>query len=201
MSSRRVNDDANAADEAYRILRSTVKFATGDTPVRTVLLVDIDRRESSAVAEHLATAFARAGDRCALVDTNPRGIARREAGFSDLIHGSATADAITHPGDVPGLTVVAPGTASTPDLLAGDGVPAALEVLLAEFDHVVLHAAALPQHGDALALAPNVDAVILVVTAGKTRRPRAIEARDALDRVGARILGVVMVEGKRGLFR
>ena len=103
-------------------------------------------------------------------------------------------------GEVAGLKRVGPGRASEPDVLAGAGVGAALTQLLGEFDHVILTCAPLPQNGDALALAPNVDATILVVTAGKTRRPRAVEARDALDRVGARILGVVLVEPKRGWF-
>jgi Mrp family chromosome partitioning ATPase len=195
-----MTNDARAADEAYRILRSTVKFAAGETPVRTVLIVDIDRAEPSGVADQLAAAFARAGDRCVLVETDPRGGERREAGFSDLIHGSAQVAEVTRAGDVPGLARVGAGTATAPDVLAGSGVATALGLLLAVHDHVILRSAPLPQNGDALALAPNVDATILVVTAGKSRRPRAIEARDALERVGARLLGVVMVEGKRRLF-
>jgi non-specific protein-tyrosine kinase len=69
-----------------------------------------------------------------------------------------------------------------------------------EHAFVIVSCAALPARGDALALAPRVDGVILVVTSGKTRRPRAVEARDQLERVGARLLGVVLLETKRRLF-
>lgn len=200
MASPRALSESQAADEAYRILRSTVKFAAGDAPIRTVLIVDVDRDAPSGVAEQLATAFARAGDRCVLVDTDPRGMNRKDAGFSDLVHGGVRVPDVARGGGVAGLTVVSAGTASEPDFLAGSGVAAALEQLAAEYDHVILTAATLPRNGDALALAPAVDATILVVTSGKTRRPRAIEARDALDRVGARTLGVVMLEPKRRLF-
>jgi Mrp family chromosome partitioning ATPase len=65
---------------------------------------------------------------------------------------------------------------------------------------LIVGCAGLPQHGDAIALAPRVDAVILTVTAGVTRRPRAIDARDALERVGGRLLGVVLVEPARRRF-
>ena len=119
-----------------------------------------------------------------------RGVNRKDAGFSDLVHGSAQVAGVTHAGDIAGLTVIGAGTASEPDVLAGAGVAAAVSQLQAEYDHVILTAASLPRNGDALALAPAVDATILVVTSGKSRRPRAIEARDALERVGARILGV-----------
>lgn len=200
MASRRTDDSLRAADEAYRILRATVKYAVGEALVRTVLIVDVDRDEPSGVAEELASAFARSGDRCVLIDTNPRGTERRAAGFSDLLQGDASVADVAIASGLPGLTRVGAGTASAPDVLAGTGVTAALNQLVAEHEHVILSCASLPGNGDALALAPNVDATILVVTAGKSRRPRAIEARDALDRVGARLLGVVMVEPKRRRF-
>lgn len=192
--------ESGAAEEAYRILRSSVKYAAGETPVRSVLVVDLDRPEPSGVARQLALAFARGGDPCVLVETDPRRPAERGAGFSDLAMGAAERATAVQPGGAPGFAIVGPGTASQPDLLAGDGVAAALDQLLADHRHVVLSCASLPAHGDALALAPRVDATILVVTSGRTRRPRAVEARDALERVGARLLGVVMVETKRRLF-
>jgi Mrp family chromosome partitioning ATPase len=185
--------------EAYRILRSSVKFATGERPIRTVLLVDVDRAEPSGVAAQLAGAFADAGDRCALVETDVRRGSGRP-GFSDLVCGTAVVDDIIRAGADGEPAYVGPGTTAAPDVLAGDQLGPALDALLASYDVVVLCAASLPAFGDALGIAPRVDATILVVTSGKTRRPRAVEARDALERVGARLLGVVMIETKRRWF-
>jgi non-specific protein-tyrosine kinase len=191
----------SSADEAYRILRSTVKFAAGDGPVRSVLVVDIDRATSSGVARELAAAFARAGDRCVLVEADPRAAAGRDdPGFSDLLSGAAPVGAVVQTADLPLLGVVGPGTLPNADLLAGERLSESIGVLPESHRHVVLACASLPQHGDALAIAPRVDATLLVVTAGQTRRPRAIEARDALARVGANLLGVVMLETKRRWF-
>ncbi len=45
---------------------------------------------------------------------------------------------------------------------------------------------------DAAVLAPQVDGVLLVLHAGQTRRDRAREARQILDKVKANIIGVVL---------
>ena len=186
-------------DEAYRLLRSTVRFTTGERPVRSVLVVDIDRATSSDVARRLAESFSMAGDRCVLVETDSRG-GTKAAGFSDLIDG-ASLDGIAVDSEAHSLAVISAGRATSADTLSADGVDDALSKLLERFEHVILTCAPMPQFADALALAPLVDAVILVVSSGKTRRQKAIDARDALRRVGANILGAVLSEEKRGRFR
>jgi len=183
--------------ESYRSLHATVKFAAGEQPVRCVLVVDVDRERPSSVAERLSETFARGGDPTVFVDANVRGSANAAPGFLDLVAGKAQTAEVLTAGSVDGLRVVGPGSFSDPDFLASDGVATALAALLTTHDYLIVRCAGLPQHGDAIALAPRVDAVILTVTAGVTRRPRAIEARDALERVGGRLLGVVMVEPAR----
>jgi non-specific protein-tyrosine kinase len=189
---------APAAAEAYRILRSSVKFAAAERPLRAVLVVDVDRPTPSGVAEQLALAFARAGDRCAYVATT--GASSDGAGFAELLAGSVEPSVVQRPGSTPTLSIVSPGAALDPDALASERFTTALDALLTSNEYVVFACASLPTHGDALAIAPRVDATILVVTSGQTRRPRAIEARDSLQRVGANLLGVVLVEAKRRWF-
>lgn len=183
--------------ESYRSLRSTVKFATGDRPVRSVLVVDVDRDERSQVAERLGAAFAEAGDRCILIDTDTRSTNDRTAGLFDLMRGS---DAAVPQVEFGRLARLGPGQAGTPDALAGNAFSDALGRLVDAHEFAILSSAPIPRFADALAIAPRVDAVILVITSGGTRRPHAVDARDALERVGARILGVVMVEPKKRRF-
>lgn len=198
MSERFAGPGSTAAAEAFRILRSSVKFAAGERPIRTVLVVDVDRRTPSGVADELGAAFARAGDPTVVVATDGRLHDGQGEGFGDLLLGESI-ESLGLP-DGTELVAIPAGRRSQPDVLAGDRLSDALTLLSQRFDYVILSAASFPQHSDALAIAPRVDATILVVTSGKTRRPRAIEARDALDRVGARILGVVMVEDRRHRF-
>jgi hypothetical protein len=165
-----------------------------------VLVVDVDRDSPSGVARQLAGAFTDAGDTCVLVDAGRNHDDTREDGLYDLLRGDVTGEFGPPSGGDGSLRVIGPGRGSSPDLLAGDGFVAAMERLLAAYEFVVFSCASLPRHADAIAIAPRVDAVILAVTAGQTRRPRAIEARDALTRVGARLLGVVLVDTKRRWF-
>lgn len=195
------NTTESRRDEAFRSLRSTIKFAAGELAVRSVLIVDADRSETSDSAEQVARAFAKAGDSCAHVDADFRSGSGSVPGFSDLLLGSVSLDAVLEANTGDGLlTAIGPGTVADPDLLAGDQVSRAMEALLQRFEFVILSTASLPAYSDAISLASRVDASILVVTSGKTRRARAVEARDALSRVGARVLGVVMIESKRRLF-
>lgn len=190
------------AAEAYRRLRSTVKFAEGDTPIRSVLVVDVDRPEQSEVARRLAGAFARAGDNCAFVDASLRNAsAGDQPGFTDLIACQAPVGEIVHLDDADGCRVVGPGSIPDPDLLAGQRLDRALDALLEQHDYVVLSSDSLPEYGDAIALAPRLDAVILTVTQGVSRRPQTVSARDSLTRVGARLLGIVMIEPSKRRFR
>lgn len=195
------NPQRSARDEAFRSLRSTIKFAKGEKPVRSVLIVDADRSDTSDSAEQVARAFGNAGDSVVYVNADFRTGATANPGFSDLLMESSDLDAVLKAS--PGTStyrVIDAGTVGSPDLLAGDRVTAVLDTLLERFEYVILSTASLPANSDAISLAPRVDATILVVTSGKTRRPRAIEARDALARVGARVLGVVLIEAKRRLF-
>lgn len=191
----------NTRAEAYRSLRSTIKFAAGDTPVRSVLIVDTDRTGASETAFQVARAFAKAGDSCAFINTDPASGNTGIPGLSDLLIGSTSLDEVLQGDTGDGLlTVIGPGTVADPDLLAGGQLARVLEALQQRFDYIIFGAAGLPGSSDAISVAPRVDATILVVTSGKTRRAKAVQARDALQRVGANILGVVLVESKRRLF-
>lgn len=163
-----------------------------------MLIVDVDRDEPSPVALELARAFGAAGDRCALIDTNLREANEAEPGLADLML-DGSFDLTTFP-VADGLVVIGPGGAGNPDLLSTPAFREALDRVRETFDYTILTCDAFPTTGDAIAIAPEVDAVVLVISAGVTRREPAIEARDALERVGARILGMVMIERPRRWF-
>ncbi len=189
-----------AVAEAFRGLRSTVKFTGDGDPIQSVLVVDIDRQDSSRVAERLAEAFARGGDRCLYIDTDVRNGHSDQPGIVDLIEANIPVDETLQQTEIKNLTKIGPGTLDQPDVLTASHLPDTLELLEERFNYLVLSCAPLPEWNDALALAASADATILVISAGKTRRAEAIEARDALERVGANLLGVVMIERKRRWF-
>jgi non-specific protein-tyrosine kinase len=56
---------------------------------------------------------------------------------------------------------------------------------------------------DAAVLATKVDAVLLVVSAGRTKREHARQAKALLDKVNARLIGTVLnnVKGDAGMYQ
>ena len=69
-----------------------------------------------------------------------------------------------------------------------------------DFHHIALNVADV---GADEALAAAVDGVLLIVRAGKTRRPAAQGVKEQLERVGANILGVVLTDApvERGAYK
>jgi Mrp family chromosome partitioning ATPase len=187
------------AIEAYRSLHATIKYAAGEPGPRSVLLVDVGGRQPTSVAEHVALAFARAGDACTLVDANLRSAPEVTPGLSDLID-AKTSEVLETKSGADGLIRIGPGTRPDPDLLANDELGAVIDRFTAARGYLIVSCAPMPEFGDALAIAPRVDAVALVVQSGVSGRQAAIRARDALERVGARLLGIVMVERPRRWF-
>jgi capsular exopolysaccharide synthesis family protein len=67
-----------------------------------------------------------------------------------------------------------------------------LDSARAKFDFIVIDGAPIPSFSDSLLIARQVDGVVVVVEAGKTSRQVALAAKLALERAGARLLGVVL---------
>lgn len=183
--------------ETYRSLRDTIKHVGGDEPIRSVLVVDVDRKTPSAVARRLAEAFQGSNERCVLIHTNLRSPASETWGLSDLI---VNPEAKLDFDDSAGPTEVGPGTVPNPDLISSRSFEPALHRIMEPFDYAIVTCDGYPASGDAIAVGPAVDAAIFVISAGVTGREPAIRVRDALERVGTRILGMVMVERPRRWF-
>uniref|UniRef100_A0A831TGD0 Capsular exopolysaccharide family protein n=1 Tax=Thermorudis peleae TaxID=1382356 RepID=A0A831TGD0_9BACT len=179
--------------EAYRSLRAAIVFAGGDSPL---------------VAANLAAALALAGDRVALVDANLRtprlhGLLGRsnDAGLAEWLCSHdpeaplpLVATAYDRLLFVPAGSLSPAGAVNPADLLSQPRFAAFLEKVCREVAYTVIDTAPAPDFGDALAIAPRVDGVVLLVRSGHTRRTAAQSAKQALERVGARLLGVVMLQ-------
>ena len=77
-----------------------------------------------------------------------------------------------------------------------------LDLLRDQADVVVVNTAPAAALADTAVLAPHLDGMLLVVSAGHTRRDLALRAKEQLERVNARVLGVVLtgVRPERGLY-
>jgi non-specific protein-tyrosine kinase len=99
---------------------------------------------------------------------------------------------------VPGLSLLTSGPLPPrpADLLGSRRMEQLIARLRNEADMVLFDTPPVIAVTDAAVLATRVDGVLLVLQAGQTRRDRAREARQKLEKVKANIIGVVLNNAK-----
>jgi Mrp family chromosome partitioning ATPase len=196
--------------EAYRELRATLKHARHDPPIQTVLLANTGAGDQYAGAvANLGAAIALGGDTVTVVDADLRSpgmhqLLRTPAqpGLSDWLAFEPDAPLPLHATVLDNLRVLpsgldtGPGGRGIADRIRDAAAIRMFELLRSGARFTIVSCAPLPSSSDALALAPFVDAVLLVIRAGVTKRTHAQRAREALDRVGANVLGAILTDAR-----
>jgi non-specific protein-tyrosine kinase len=191
--------------EAYRTLRTNLEFAMVDTPARSILVTSpVPGDGKTTVAANLAVALAQAGRRTILVDADLRRPTIAEVfgiqspGLTDLVTRHRTAADFLVATEQPNLRVLVSGPVppNPGELLATQWFRRMLDSLTEAADVVVLDSAPLVLVADAAVVAAQVDATLLVVRAGTTRKDAILRSVDALRQAGARVLGVALNDVK-----
>jgi non-specific protein-tyrosine kinase len=194
--------DGSRIAEAFRVLRTNLQFSAMGKPFRSVMITSTRPREGKSVlAANLAVAIAQSGRKTALIDCDLRRPTQHlifalpgETGFTNLFLDDTLP--VTQVGELvlPKLTVMPAGpTPHNPaELLDSVRMNTLLEALKAEFEVIVIDAPPVLSVADATILGARVDGVMLVVDAGFTRRVQVKRAKEALQAVGARLLGVAV---------
>ncbi|GIW43756.1 MAG: tyrosine protein kinase [Candidatus Binatia bacterium] len=195
-----LTDPAAAIQEDYQRLRASVLSMTVPAGLHTLLLVSAQHREgTTTVALGLALALARERDsRVLLMEANLRSPSLRHLlpvptsyGLSDYALGRAAPEAIVTRVDEWNLSVIPAGTQPA-TTVAVEAIETLLARLQPQFDFVVIDGPPVNVYADAAVIGSKVDGVILVFEADRTPVTDAEAAKRQLDRVGARILGVVL---------
>ncbi|NTU81162.1 MAG: CpsD/CapB family tyrosine-protein kinase [Chloroflexales bacterium] len=197
-----LRDPGSAVAEAYRTLRTNILFSSLDRPLHTLLVTSTapDEGKSTTLA-NLAVTMAQAEQRVLVVDCDLRrpslhtlfGLPN-ERGLTSAILEQAEGPLPVQGSGVPGLSVLTSGPLPPrpADLLGSRRMGALIERMRSEADIVLFDTPPAVAVTDAAVLAPRVDGVLLVLQAGHTRRDRAREARQLLEKVKANIVGVVL---------
>jgi len=157
----------------------------------------------TVTAANLAIVMAQADRRVLLVDADLRkpGVDRlfklpNQVGLTSLIRrdSTMTIDDVIQTTEQANLRVLTTGPLppNPAELLGSDRMRAQLEMLAKQADVVVIDSPPLLAVTDAAVLSSYVDGTLLVVDARHSRRRSVREARETLNRVGARVLGVVL---------
>jgi capsular exopolysaccharide synthesis family protein len=195
----------SAAAEAYRTLSTNIQFSSLDRDIRTLLVTSVGPDEGkSIVLANLAITMAETGRRIAIVDCDLRrpslhdvfGLAA-QPGLTSMVLDEALAPPFqqTSAGSL-SLVPAGPLPPNPSELLSSERFTRVLASIADAADVVLLDAAPVSAVADATILATRVDGVLLVVDSGRTRRDAARRAKEQLERVGARLLGVVLTNVK-----
>lgn len=186
-------------EDDYRRLRASLLFAPAYSDVRTIAITGTRHGEGATrVAVGLARALAGEGEtRVLLVEANLRtpSFAQqlpigRGPGLAEFLAGDATAASLVTP--VPDWSISVISAGARPAVIDCEAVAGAVAQVMEQFDFVIIDLPPVNRYADAAILAPKVDGVILVVEADRTPVVDAESAKKSLDRVGARIFGVVL---------
>lgn len=197
-----LRDPSSAAAEAYRTLRTNIQFSSIDRPLKTLLVTSTAPDEGKSITlANLAVTMAQSEQRVLLVDCDLRrpslhsifGLAN-DHGLTSALLEQGQGELPIQATSVPGLSLLASGPLPPrpADLLGSRRMAALMDRLRASADIVLIDTSPVVAVTDAAVLAPQVDGVLLVLQAGYTRRDRAREARQILEKVKAHIIGVVL---------
>lgn len=195
------NGDARRRAEDLRALSSGLALMEGEP--RTVAVASAEPKEGkSMVASNLARNRASLGDRVILIDANLRDRTTaaasngRGAGLSRLLGGNGNEPIEPELVDsgVPNMRILPAGpTPSDPyALMSEDRLRRVLDEVSPLADLVVVDTPSLLSAPESQVVCKLADQTILVVDSANTDASAAVDARDALERIHARILGVVL---------
>lgn len=196
-----LTDPRSPGAEAYRALRTNLMFSSLDHPLGTLLVTSAAPEEGkSTTLANLAVTLAQGGRSTILVDCDLRRPRQHEIfglpaapGLSNAILDKVEAPDLL-PTGVEGLSLLPAGDLppSPADLLGSRRMEALIANLKSRADLVLFDAPPIVAVTDAALLASKLDGVLLVVSAGHTRREHAQRAKALLEKIHVRIVGTVL---------
>jgi non-specific protein-tyrosine kinase len=187
-------------------LRTNLSFSSLDEPIRTLVVTSPapDEGKSTTVA-NLAVTMAQGGRRTILVDCDLRRPAlhtlfdcQSEPGLTNLLLEEDGQPALQET-PVEGLQLLASGPLppNPADLLGSQKIDKVIASLAQTADVVLFDAPPVIAVTDAAVLGAKVDGVLLVISAGKTRRDHAERAKEMLERANVRIVGAALTNAPK----
>ncbi|MFM2123997.1 MAG: hypothetical protein RL328_448 [Acidobacteriota bacterium] len=196
--------DTSGFGESVRTLRNSILLASFDRRYRSLLVTSAAPSEGkTTTAANLAAAHAEQGMRTLLIDGDLRrpSVHRNfnissAVGLSNVLLGEVGwRDAVQNIEGVADLDVLPAGP---PSRRAGDlvsrGIVELLEAAVTEYDLVILDAPPLLGFAEPLQMATAVDGVIIVARAGQTSRKAVATVLATLNRLRAKVVGLVLNE-------
>lgn len=189
--------------ETLRAVRSKLMlrwFAQGH---KSLAVVSVNPGEGASIfAANLAVVFSQLGEHTLLVDANMRSPRQQQIfdiqgnqGLSDILAGRGDLDAIQKVESFVDLSVLGAGTLppNPQEMVSRDSFGELNAQLGGRYDVVLYDVSAFSNGADAIAVASRVGGILLVTRKNKTRIADINAVHAQMGRIGAEVVGTVMV--------
>jgi succinoglycan biosynthesis transport protein ExoP len=193
---------AGPAAEAYRAIRTNLRYIDVDQPVHALVVTSPEPGEGkSTTALNLAAALGRDSERVLLIDADLRrpslasglGLVE-EVGLTTALVDEASLDQLVQP--ISGENVDLLGSGPVPpnpsELLSSRAMEHLLSAARERYATIIIDSAPVLPVTDAAVLSRHADGVVVVARYARTRRDRLAEAIHTLRAVDARLVGLVL---------
>ena len=197
-----------ARTEAFRTLRTNIKYIIPSIPAKVIAVTSaLPGEGKSTTAINLSISITQGGNRAILVEADMRrpkintylSMSTHKSGLSELLSStkkmtpSLIRNSINKFEDTNLYVLPAGNIPPNPaELLGSEAMKILIGQLRQSYDYVIIDCPPLLPITDAAVVSSIVDGAILIVHAGKTKKPEFMGSRAALEAVGARIIGVVL---------
>jgi capsular exopolysaccharide synthesis family protein len=194
------------AAEAYRSLRSNLRFLAADRPIQALVFTSAGAHEGkSTTVANLALSLVQSGKRVLLVDADMRRPSQHEVfslsnkrGLSTVLCDMVALSKAVQAGPIPGLDILTsgPAPASPVELLESPRMAALLAEARTQYDMILFDAPPVIAVTDAQSLATIVDGAVLNIGINRVTRDAARQALARLKASRGWVAGMV-VHGMR----
>jgi capsular exopolysaccharide synthesis family protein len=188
--------------ESYRLIRTALLLSSADPEMKTIVVSSpLPSEGKSVTVSNLAVTLAQAEKKVLLIDSDLRkprqhrifGVKNLD-GLTNYLTIGVELKALIKPTEIPNLFLINAGPVppNPTELLGSEKMGKLVKQLKQFFDYILFDSSPLLVVPDALVLAPHTDGLILVVWGGKTPRESLRKAREQLDLMKFRPLGVII---------
>jgi succinoglycan biosynthesis transport protein ExoP len=188
--------------ESYRSIRTALLLSSADHPVKTIAVTSALPGEGKTVSvANLAITLAQSGKTVLVVDADLRRPRQHRLfkikntfGLTTYLTDSIELKSVIKSTEIPSLFVVNAGPIppNPAELLGSDKMARFIRMLADECDHILFDLPPMLEISDALVLGAKVDGMVLVVHGDQTSREALKKAREKLDLLKVRTIGVII---------
>ena len=201
-----LNNPKSLTAEAFRSLRTNIKFVSTNKLIKTILFTSTGQDEGkSSVVANLAISISQSGKRVLVIDADLRNPSQHRffklpnfIGLSTILADNLPIldDILKNPYEGLDVLTAGPIPPNPAELLESQCMRRILQESAKDYDLVLIDSPPVIAVADASVLAHYTDGVILVVAERRAKREYALNAKVQLEKVGANMLGLVVNKAK-----